>query len=209
MTPFEALYGRKCRTPVCWDEVGDRTIYGSELVEMSVERIKLIQQYLKVVQDRQKMYADRRRVDLTFEIGDKVFLRISPWKDVLRFGKRGKLSPRNVGPYEILGRVGPVAYLLALPPELVRIHNVFHVSCLRKYIRDESHILESQPMELGEDLTYEEKPVKILDRKEKVLRKKVVALVKVLWRNQRVEEATWEREEDVRSQYPHLFEIEG
>ena len=119
--------------------------------------------------------------------------------------KRGKLSPRYIGPYEILERVGPVAYRLALPPELDRIHDVFHVSCLRKYVPDESHILTYVPAELEEDLTFEEKPVEILDRKEKVLRNKVVNLVKVLWKNQKVEEATWEREDDMRSRYPHLF----
>ena len=123
----------------------------------------------------------------------------------MRFGKKGKLSPRYIGLYEILGRVGPVAYRLALPRELERIHNVFHVSCLRKYIPDVSHVLEAQPVELKEDLSYEEQPVKILDRKEKTLRNKTVGLVKVLWRNHRVEEATWEREDDIRERYPQLF----
>ena len=170
-----------------------------------MERIKLIQQHLKAAQDRQKMYADRRLVDLAFEVGDRVFLRISPWKGVLRFGKKGKLSPRYIGPYEILDKVGPVAYRLALPPELDRIHDVFHVSCLRKYVPDESHVLNYVPAELGEDLTFEERPVEILDRKEKTLRNKVIPLVKVLWRNQRVEEATWESEDDMRGRYPHLF----
>ena len=158
-----------------------------------------------MAQDRQKMYADRRQVNLTFEIGDRVFLRISPWKGVLRFGKKGKLSPRYIGPYEILDKIGPVAYRLALPPELDRIHDVFHISCLRKYVPDESHVLNYVPAELGEDLTFEERPVEILDRKEKTLRNKVIPLVKVLWRNQRVEEATWESEDDMRGRYPYLF----
>lgn len=209
MSPFEALYGRRCRTPVCWNEVGDRKIYGSELVETFRERIKLIQQHLRTAQDRQKKYADRRRIDLSFEIGDRVFLKISPWKGVLRFGKKGKLSPRYIGPYEILGKVGVVAYRIALPPELQRIHNVFHVSCLRKYIPDESHILKSQPVELREDLTYEEQPIQIIDRKEKVLRNKIIPLVKVLWRNQRITEATWETEGDIRTRYPYLFVDKG
>ncbi|GAA0165110.1 hypothetical protein LIER_20594 [Lithospermum erythrorhizon] len=160
-------------------EVGDWQIYGSEVVEKSLERIKLIQQHLRTAQDRQKKYANRRRIDLSFEIGDKVFLQISPWKGVLRFGKKGKLSPRYIGPYEIIAKVGPVAYRIALPPELQRIHNVFH-----------------------------EQPVKILDRRDKVLRNKVISIVKMLWRNQRIEEATWEREEDVKIQYPYLFSDE-
>ncbi|GAA0162564.1 hypothetical protein LIER_18630 [Lithospermum erythrorhizon] len=121
------------------------------------------------------------------------------------FGRKGKLSPRYIGPFEILGKVGSMAYRLALPPALDRIHNVFHVSCLRKYIPDESHILSSVPVEHEENLTFEEKPVRILDRKEKILRNKVVALVKVLWRNQHVEEASWEREDDMRSRYPQVF----
>ncbi|GAA0145701.1 hypothetical protein LIER_05837 [Lithospermum erythrorhizon] len=154
------------------------------------------------------MYADCRGVDLTFEIGDKVLLRIPPWKGVLRFGKKEKLSPQYIGPYEILDKIGSVAYPLALPPALERIH-VFHVFCLRKYIPDGTHILESKPIELGEDLTNEEQPVRILDRKENVLRNKVIFLVNVLWHNQIVEEATWECEEDTKGIYPYLFEIEG
>ena len=135
-----------------------------------------------------------------------MFLKLSPWKGILRFAKKGKLSPRYIGPYEILERVGPVAYRLALPVEMSRIHNVFHVSVLRKYILDATHVLSTQPMELNEDLSYEEKPVQILDEKEQVLRNKVIPLVKVLWRNHEIEEATWEPKEQMLKQYPSLFE---
>ena len=134
-----------------------------------------------------------------------MFLKLSPWKGVMRFGKRGKLSPRYIGPYEITERIGPVAYRLALPPELSRVHDVFHVSMLRKYMPDPSHVLEYQPVELDEDLTYEEQPVQILDRKEQKLRSRSIPIVKVLWRSQTVEEATWEPEEQMRAQYPYLF----
>ena len=134
MAPFEALYGRKCRTPVCWDEVGERRLVGPELVQITSEKVKVVHDNLKIERDRQRSYADNRRRDLQFEIGDRVFLKISPWKGVLRFGKRGKLSPRYIGPYEIVSKVGPVAYKLKLPPELSRIHDTFHVSMLRKYI---------------------------------------------------------------------------
>ncbi|WCJ39071.1 Transposon Tf2-6 polyprotein [Euphorbia peplus] len=205
MAPYEALYGRKCRTPICWDEVGERKLIGPEIVQLTVDKIQMIRSKLKVAQDRQKSYADLKRKDIEYIVGDKVFLKISPWKGVLRFGKRGKLSPRFIGPYEILERVGPVAYRLALPPELSKIHDVFHVSMLRRYRSDPSHVLEKQPVELREDLTYEEEPVEILAREEKVLRNKIIPLVKVLWRNHSREEATWEREEDIRSRYPHLF----
>ena len=118
---------------------------------------------------------------------------------------RGKLSPRYIRSYEIIEKVGAVAYRLSLPPELSKIHNVFHVSMLRKYISDPSHILEQQPIQLREDLTYEEEPIRIIDRKEQVLRRRTIPFVKVLWQNQRIEEATWELEQEVRTRYPYLF----
>ena len=123
----------------------------------------------------------------------------------MRFGKKGKLSPRYIGPYEIIERVGVVAYRLALPPELSRIHNVFHVSMLRKYVPDPSHVLPEQPVALKSDATYVEKPIRILDWKRQELRSRTIAWVKVQWSNHSEEEATWEREEDMRSQYPELF----
>ena len=116
MAPFEALYGRKYRTPVCWDEVGERRLVGPELVQITSEKVKVVRDNLKKARDRQKSYADNRRRDLQFEIGDRVFLKISPWKGVLRFGRRGKLSPRFIEPYEIVIKMGLVAYRLKLPP---------------------------------------------------------------------------------------------
>ena len=192
MTPFEALYGRKCRTPVCWDEVGERRLVGLGLVQITSEKVKVVRDNLKKARDRKKSYADNHCRDLQFEISDQVFLKISPWKGVLRFGKRGKLSPRYIGPYEIMSKVGPVAYKLKLPPELSRIHDTFHVSMLKKYIPNPSHVLSEQPVQLKENLTYEEIPVQIVDRKEQVLRSKVIPLVKVLWKNHEREAATWE-----------------
>ena len=205
MAPFEALYGRKCRTPVCWDEVGERRLVGPKLVQITSEKVKVVRDNLKIARDRQKSYADNLCRDLQFEIGDRVFLKISPWKGVLRFGKRGKLSPRYIGPYEIVSKVGPVAYRLKLPPKLSRIHDTFHVSMLRKYIPDPSHVLREQPMQLKENLTYEETLVQVVDRKEQVLRSKVIPLVKVLWRNYEREAATWEPKVQMRRQYPQLF----
>ena len=142
--------------------------------------MKVLRDDLKIARDRQRSYADNRCRDLQFKISDRVFLKISPWKGVLRFGRRGKLSPRYIGPYEIVSKVGPVAYKLKLPPELSRIHDTFHVSMLRKYIPDPSHVLREQPVQLKENLTYEETPVRIVDHKEHVLRSKVIPLVKVL-----------------------------
>ena len=127
MAPFKALYGIKCRTPVCWDEVGERRLVGPELVQVTSEKVKVVCDNLKTARDRQRSYADNRRRDLQFKIGDRVFLKISPWNGVLRFGRRGKLSPRFIGPYEIVSKVGPIAYRLKLPLELSKIHDTFHV----------------------------------------------------------------------------------
>ncbi|XP_048492142.1 uncharacterized protein LOC125493157 [Beta vulgaris subsp. vulgaris] len=156
-------------------------------------------------QDRQKSYADQRRRDLEFVVGEKVLLKVSPTKGVMRFGRKGKLSPRYVGPYEVLERIGQVAYSLALPTELAKVHNVFHVSQLRKYISDPSHVIQPEPIELDETLTFEERPVRILDSKTRNTRNKAIKLVKVLWSNHQTEEATWETENDMKKRYPELF----
>ncbi|XP_027156521.1 uncharacterized protein LOC113757415 [Coffea eugenioides] len=150
-------------------------------------------------------YADNRRKDLEFAVGDLVFLKITPLKTSLMSGKGKKLQPRFVGPYKVIRRVGKVAYKLELPPSLSRIHNIFHVSMLKKYYPDPSHILQPKSIEIDETLTYEEKSVKLLNRKVKELRNKRIPLVKVLWRNHGLEEATWEIEEAIRGKYPDLF----
>nr|CAD1839633.1 unnamed protein product [Ananas comosus var. bracteatus] len=142
---------------------------------------------------------------LEFTVGDHVFLKVSPTKGVIRFGLRGKLNPRYIGPFEILERVNNVAYRVALPPSLAGVHNVFHVSMLRKYVQDPKHVIDYSPIQLRDDLSYEEQPIRILDRREKVLRKRTVQLVRVLWRHHAENEATWEPEEEIRSKYPQLF----
>ena len=147
-----------------------------------------------------------RRKDIQYAIDEKVFLKVSPWKKVMRFGKKGKLSLRFIRPYEVIEKVGPVAYKLALPPELEKIHNVFHVSMLRRYKLEPSHLVSSKTIELRPDLTYEDELVKILAREVKELQKKRIPLVKVMWRNHKIEEATWESEEVMRQQYPQLFD---
>ena len=120
--------------------------------------MQVIQKRLKAVNYRQKSYADLKRREIAYEVGDKVFLKVSPWRKILRFGKKEKLSPRFIGPYEVLERIGHVAYRLALPPELTKLHNVFHVSMLQKYRSDESHILPMQEIQVQEDLSYDEEP---------------------------------------------------
>ena len=147
-----------------------------------------------------------RRRNLEFTKGHKVFLRVAPMKGITRFGKKGKLNPRYIGPFEILDKVGPVAYRLALPPGLANMHDVFHVSMLRKYIPDPSHVIHYKPLQLQGDMTYKEVPMKILDRKVQELRTKSIPLVKVLWRNHEIEEASWELEDEIRKKYPSLFD---
>ncbi|XP_070050955.1 uncharacterized protein, partial [Nicotiana tomentosiformis] len=166
-------------------------------------KVKVIQERLRTAQSRQKSYTDQKVCDLAFMVGERVFLRVSPMKGIMRFGKKGKLSPRFIGPFEILRRVREVAYELALPPSLAGVHPVFHVSMLRKYRGDPTHVLDFSSVQLDKDLSYVEKPVAILDRQVRKLKSKNIASVKVQWRGQPVEEATWETEQDMRSQYPH------
>ncbi|KAL0545727.1 hypothetical protein IC582_015618 [Cucumis melo] len=206
MAPFEALYGKCCRSPVCWGEVGEQRMLGPELVQTTNAAIQKIRARMLTAQSRQKSYADVRRKDLEFEVGDMVFLKVAPMKGVLRFVKKGKLSPRFVGPFEILERIGPVAYRLALPPSFAAVHDVFHISMLRKYVADPTHVVDFEPLPISENLSYEEQPVEVLAREVKKLRSREIPLVKVLWQNHGVEETTWEKEEDMRAQYPELFE---
>ncbi|KAL0534153.1 hypothetical protein IC582_028437 [Cucumis melo] len=206
MAPFEALYGKCCRSPVCWGEVGEQRMLGPELVQTTNAAIQKIRARMLTAQSRQKSYADVRRKDLEFEVGDMVFLKVAPMKGVLRFAKKGKLSPRFVGPFEILERIGPVAYRLALPPSFAAVHDVFHISMLRKYVADPTHVVHFEPLQFSENLSYEEQPVEVLAREVKKLRSREIPLVKILWQNHGVEEATWEKEEDMRAQYPELFE---
>ena len=150
-----------------------------------------------------------RRRPLEFEVGDHVFLKLIPKRGVVRFGKRGKLSPRFIGPFEILERVGTVAYRLALPPSMSGVHEVFHVSMLRKYTLDPAHVVDWGQIEVDTDETFEERPVCIVDSSDQVLRRKTVRLMRVLWRHCGVEESTWECEDTMRATYSFLFRDEG
>ena len=141
MAPYKDLYGRKCSTSLFWTKLSEKKVIGLDLIQENEEKVKIIRERLKVATDRQKSYADMKRKDIRYEIGEKVFLKVSPWKKVMRFGKNGKLSPRFIGPYEVIEKVGPMAYILALPSDLEKIHNVFHVSMLRRYRSDPSHVV--------------------------------------------------------------------
>ena len=150
-----------------------------------------------------------RRRPLEFEVGDHVFLKVMPKRGVVRFGKRGKLSQRFIGTLEILERLGVIAYRLALPPNMSGVHEVFHISMLRKYTPDLAHVVDWGQIEVDTDGTFEEGPVCILDSRDQVLRHKTVRLVRVLWRHCGVEDSTWEREDRMRASYPFLFKDEG
>ena len=167
IAPYEALYGRKCRTSLCWTELSEKKVIGLDLIRETEEKVKMIKERLKVATDRQKSYANMKRKDIRYEVSEKVFLKVLPWKKVMRFGKKGKLSPIFIGPYEVIEKVGLVAYCLALHPDLENIDNVFHVSMLRRYRSYPSHVVSSKTIELRPDLTYEEEPVEIFAREAK------------------------------------------
>ncbi|GJU41176.1 putative reverse transcriptase domain-containing protein [Tanacetum coccineum] len=203
--PFEALYGRKCRSPVCWAEVGQVQLTGPELVQESTERIIQIKQRIQTARDRQKSYADLKRKPMEFQVGDKVMLKVSPWKGVVRFGKRGKLNPRYVGPFKVLKKVRVVAYKLELPQELSRVHNTFHVSNLKKCYSEDPLVVPLEGLQVDDKLNFVEEPVEVMDHEVKQLRRSRVPIVKVRWNSRRGPEFTWEREDQFRKKYPHLF----
>ncbi|GJZ73882.1 putative reverse transcriptase domain-containing protein [Tanacetum coccineum] len=193
--PFEALYGRKCRSPICWAEVGQVQLTGPKIVQETTEKIIQIKQRMQVARDRQKSYADLKRKPMDFQVGDEVMLKVSPWKGVIRFGKRGKLNPRYVGLFKVLEKVGSVAYKLELPEELSRVHNTFHVSNLKKCHADEPLAVSLDGLRLNDKLQFVEEPVEIMDREVKQLRRSRVPIVKVRWNSRRGPEFTWERED--------------
>ncbi|GKC42144.1 putative reverse transcriptase domain-containing protein [Tanacetum coccineum] len=203
--PFEALYGRKCRSPICWAEVGDAQLTGPEIVRETTEKIIQIKHRLQASRDRQKRYADKRRKPLEFQVGDKVILKVSPWKRVIHFGKRGKLNPRYIGPFKILAKVGTVAYRLELPEKLSRVHSSFHVSNLKKCLSDEPLVIPLDEIHIDEKLNFTEELVEIMDREVKHLKQSHIPIVKVRWNSRRGPEYTWEREDQMQKKYPHLF----
>ncbi|XP_040950957.1 uncharacterized protein [Gossypium hirsutum] len=155
-----------------------------------IDRLTKSTHFIPAASDRQKSYADLKRKETEFQVADKVFLKVSQWRKVLRFGKKGKLSSCFIGPYEVIERVGLVAYRLALPLKLEKIHDVFYVSMLYRYRSNPSHVISPIELETGLDMSYGEEPLKILARKVKQLRNKSVPLVKVLWQKHEIEEAT-------------------
>nr|CAH66331.1 H0813E03.8 [Oryza sativa] len=205
MAPYEALYGRKCQTPLLWDQVGESQVFGTDILREAEVKVRTIQENLKVAQSRQKSYADNRRRNLEFAVDNFVYLRVTPLRGVHRFQTKGKLAPRFVGPFRIIARRGEVAYQLELPASLGNVHDVFHLSQLKKCLRVPSEQADSEQIEVREDLTYVERPVKILDTMERRTRNRVIRFYKVQWSNHAEEEATWEREDELKAAHPDLF----
>ncbi|GJW04910.1 putative reverse transcriptase domain-containing protein [Tanacetum coccineum] len=189
-SPFEELYGRKCRSLVCWAKVGDVQLIGPKIIHETTKKIVQIRQRLQAARDRQKSYANIRRKPLEFQVGDRVMLKVSPRKGVIRFGKRGKLNPRYIGPFKILERIGPVAYKLELTEELSNVHSTFYISNLKKCLSDISHVIPMKKLRLDDKLNFVEEPVKIMDREVKQLKQSRILIIKVRWNSKRGPEFT-------------------
>jgi hypothetical protein len=205
MAPFEFLYGRKCRTPLFWNEPGENQIFGPDILREAERQVQMVIENLKLAQSRQKSYANNRRRELRFQVGDFVYLKVSPMRGLRRFKIRGKLAPRYIGPFKILEQKGEVAYKLELPPQLSDVHDIFHVSQLRKCLRVSEEQMPLEELTLGKDLTYQEYPVKVLDTSEKVTQNNRYKMCKVQWSNHTEEEATCEKEDQLKIEFPEIF----
>ncbi|GKE50860.1 hypothetical protein Tco_1486016, partial [Tanacetum coccineum] len=185
--------------------IGEGSLIGPELVLETTNKVVLVKEKLKAARDRQKSYVDKRHRPLEFEVGDRVLLRVSPWKGVVHFRKKGKLAPRYVGPLDILERIGLVAYRLRLPEELNSVHDTFHVSNLKKCLADASLHVPLDEIKVDKTLRFVKEPIEIMDRKIKKLKRRKIALVKVRWNSKRGPKFTWEHEDQIRIKYPQLF----
>jgi hypothetical protein len=204
-SPFEALYGRKCRTPLYWDQIGEKQLFGPDIIEDAEQMVQAVRENLRIAQSRQKSYADGKRRDLAFSVGDHVYLKVSPMRRIRRFNVKGKLAPRYVGPFKVLERKGEVAYRLELPTSISGVHDVFHISQLKKCLRVPEEQAPLDGVDMQEDLTYTEHPVKILETSERITRNKRIKMCRVQWSHHSEVESTWEQEDELRKTYLDLF----
>ncbi|WVZ85447.1 hypothetical protein U9M48_032375 [Paspalum notatum var. saurae] len=205
ISPFQALYGRRCRTPLHWDQPGEKQIFDPEIIQDAERQVRMVKENLRIAQTRQKSYTDHRRRDLEFAVGDYVYLKVSPIRGLRRFKVKEKLAPRYIVPFKIIDHKEEAVYKLELPDRLSGVHDVFHVSQLKKCLRVPKEQLQMDDLNVQDDLTYTEYPVQILETAEKVTRKRVIKMCKVKWSHHSAEEATWGREDDLRADYSELF----
>jgi hypothetical protein len=210
MAPFEALYGRKCRTPLNWSETGESQIFSPDIIKEAEEQVQLIRNRLKATQSRQKSYADSKRRPVTFNVGDFVYLQVTPLKGMQRFHVKGKLAPRYIGPFKILEHRGEMSYKLELPAELSEFHDVFHVSQLHKCLQVPSKPetfkeIDHNSIDINHDLTYRERPIRILEEDVHLTHRRKIKMYKVQWSNHTEDEATWEREDYLQREFSELL----
>jgi hypothetical protein len=202
MAPFEALYGRQCHTLLNWSKPGERWFFRPHMVRETEEKVQRIIHNLREAQAHQKSYADKRRQPLYFQVEDYVYLKVSPMKGVSRFKVKGKLAPWYIGPFPILEQCGPVAYRLQLPETLSAVHNVFHVSQLKKCLRVLDQTVEVADVSLEPDLTYSEHPIRVLDQKDRITRRRTLKFYNIQWNQHTEDEATWETQDFLETNFP-------
>ncbi|GJU25289.1 putative reverse transcriptase domain-containing protein [Tanacetum coccineum] len=203
--PMERLMKLYMKDVVTRHEVGDAQLTGPAIIHETTKKIIQIKSKIQAARDRQKSYANIRRKPMVFQVGDRVMLKFSPWKGVVHFGKRGKLNPRYVDPFKVIERVRTVAYKLELPQQLSRVHNTFHVSNLKKCMSDKSLVIPLEELRVDDKLHFMEEPVEVMDREIKQLKRSRIPIIKVIWNSKRGPEFTWEREDQFKQKYPHLF----
>jgi hypothetical protein len=204
MASFEVLYGRRCRTPLNWIELGEKVIFGPDLIEEAKVTVRHIQDNLKAAKSHQETYANKRRRPLEFKARNHVYLRVSPMKGVKRFGVKEKLAPLYIRLFPILEKCGSVAYKLDLPQSLAGVHDIFHVSQLKKCLKAPMDIVLPEVTPLEADLSYLKHPIKVLDQKDHVTRRKTIKFFKIQWSNHSEEDATSESEDFLRSCHPDI-----
>jgi hypothetical protein len=207
MAPFKMLYGCRCWTPLFWNETGEQKVFGPGILQEAKKQVRMVRENLRDAQSRQKSYADHKRRELSFEVGDFVYLKVSPMRGLHSFKVRGKLAPRFIGPFKILEKRGEVAYQLELLPQLSDVHDVFHVSQLKKCLRVPEEQMPMEELDAKEDLSYQEYPVKILETSKRVMRNKRIKMCKMHWSHHTDEGPTWKREEELKAEFQVSFPI--